>query len=136
MLINITQPKARFNLHIVGMFPFAFHPFWSVNRFPKVIRHEETHLTQQTKLTIPIFLILYIIYSLFGMIKYGLKKTKTIYTNNYGMGLKTELAKWYAYNPLEREAFLRENKTNFERSFPNHRVTAFSHLSKNFNLAL
>jgi len=131
--INIFQPKARFNLAISWLYPFAFHPFLSVSKkwsgYYKNLEHEDVHCQQQAAITFPVWLILYFYYSIRGMFKYGLEKTDRIYVGRMGKGLKRKLAKWYVYNPYETEAFIREDKKLFNKIYPEIKeVTAFSHL--------
>ena len=133
-IINIAMPKTRFNLNISWLVPFSFHPFFSVSKnwsgYYKNLEHEETHLKQQTHLGVVIWMLLYTYYCIRGMFKYGFKKTQTLWLNDMSKGLKKPLAKWYVYNPLETEAFIREDKKMFEKVYPEYKdskVNLFSH---------
>ncbi len=134
LLVNLTQPKAGFNLNIKYGYAFSLHPLFSVylyrRNYHNTLQHElYGHCIQQAKLTLPLFIILYIVYSIRGMYKYGFKKTNFISIGLMSKPLDKPRAKWYVYNPLETEAFMRERIKQFTKIHGEIEITAFSHLS-------
>ena len=108
-LVNLFMPKARFNLRIIWLYPFALHPFFNVhprhdNNIDRVYRHEEVHCKQQASLTIYFFFILYVYYMIMGVFKYGFKKEKVFWYGWGNMPIKNKIYKFNGYNPLESEA--------------------------------
>ena len=143
ILVNLLLPRFRINWNVSRIDPFAVHPFynvhkWHTNNIDELIEHEVgVHLKQQTKLTVPLFGILYLIYMLIGVVKYGSKKTNKISVGRMSMKLPNEIRMYNAFNPLETEAYIREDKKTFKKVFPEYgKVTAWSHLDDIYKSAL
>ena len=144
ILVNLLLPRFRINWNVSRIDPFAVHPFynvhkWHTNNHSKLLEHELTHLSQQVKLTVIFFGLMYLYYSIIGTFKYGFKKTNRISVGRMSVKLEKKVRMSYALNPFEIEAFIRQNIKVFNKVFPeykNSKVTAWSHKYKIYKSAL